>query len=107
MNQASSKETQKTIKVNGLDVAYRFDGPENGHVILIANSLMSDFSMWDWNVPALADRYRVLRYDKRVMVDHKQLLPLTASHNWLMMPLHYWTLSKLVRCISLAYRWAE
>ena len=65
MNQASSKETQKTIKVNGLDVAYRFDGPENGHVVLIANSLMSDFSMWDWNVPALADRYRVLRYDKR------------------------------------------
>ena len=65
MNEASSKETQKTIKVNGLDVAYRFDGPENGHVILIANSLMSDFSMWDWNVPALADRYRVLRYDKR------------------------------------------
>ena len=45
MNEASSKETQKTIKVNGLDVAYRFDGPENGHVILIANSLMSDFSM--------------------------------------------------------------
>ena len=65
MNQTSSKQAQNTIKVNGLDVAYRFDGPENGHVILIANSLMSDLSMWDWNVPALADRYRVLRYDKR------------------------------------------
>ena len=65
MNQTSGKQAQNTIKVNGLDVAYRFDGPENGHVILIANSLMSDLSMWDWNVPALADRYRVLRYDKR------------------------------------------
>ena len=65
MNQTSSKQAENTIKVNGLDVAYRFDGPENGHVILIANSLMSDLSMWDWNVPALADRYRVLRYDKR------------------------------------------
>jgi 3-oxoadipate enol-lactonase len=26
---------------------------------------MANGSMWDWNVPALADRYRVLRYDKR------------------------------------------
>ncbi len=65
MNQTSSKQVQNTIKVNGLEVAYRFDGPEDGHVILMANSLMSDSSMWDWNVPALADRYRVLRYDKR------------------------------------------
>ena len=55
----------KTVKVNGVDIAYRFDGPENGHVLLMANSLMANGSMWDWNVPALADRYRVLRYDKR------------------------------------------
>ena len=61
----TQKHEQKTISVNGLEVAYRFDGPEDGHVILMANSLMSNYSMWDWNVPALADRYRVLRYDKR------------------------------------------
>ena len=61
----TQKQEQKTISVNGLEVAYRFDGPEDGHVILMANSLMSNYSMWDWNVPALADRYRVLRYDKR------------------------------------------
>ena len=61
----TQKQEQKTISVNGLEVAYRFDGPEDGHVVLMANSLMSDYSMWDWNVPALADRYRVLRYDKR------------------------------------------
>ncbi len=61
----TQKQGQKTISVNGLEVAYRFDGPEDGHVVLMANSLMSDYSMWDWNVPALADRYRVLRYDKR------------------------------------------
>jgi 3-oxoadipate enol-lactonase len=55
----------QTAKVNGVDVAYRFDGPKDGHVLLMANSLMANGSMWDWNVPALADRYRVLRYDKR------------------------------------------
>ena len=55
----------KTAKVNGVDVAYRFDGPEDGRVLLVANSLMANGSMWDGNVAALADRYRVLRYDKR------------------------------------------
>jgi 3-oxoadipate enol-lactonase len=55
----------KTVNVNGVDIAYRFDGPENGRVLLVANSLMANGSMWDWNVPAFADRYRVLRYDKR------------------------------------------
>ena len=55
----------KSVKVNGADVAYRFDGPEDGRVVLVANSLMANGSMWDGNVAALADRYRVLRYDKR------------------------------------------
>ena len=54
---------KKTL--NGIDVNYRFDGPENGRVVLLSNSLMSDHTMWDVNVPALADRYRVLRYDTR------------------------------------------
>lgn len=63
--QVTQKQENQKIKANGLDVAYRFDGPEDGHVVLMANSLMSNYTMWDWNVPALADRYRVLRYDKR------------------------------------------
>ena len=55
----------KTVNVNGVDIAYRFDGPQDGPVLLLANSLMANGSMWDWNMPAFADRYRVLRYDKR------------------------------------------
>ena len=58
-------QDQQTIQVNGIDVAYRFDGPKEGRVLLVANSLMANGSMWDSNVPALADRYRLLRYDKR------------------------------------------
>ena len=53
------------ITVNGVKTAYRFDGPEQGRVVLLSNSLMSNFTMWDWTVPALTDRYRVLRYDTR------------------------------------------
>ncbi len=58
-------QDQKIIKVNGVDIAYRFDGPQDAPVLLVANSLMANGSMWDGNIPALADRYRVLRYDKR------------------------------------------
>lgn len=57
--------TTQTIKTNGVDTAYRFDGPENGHVVLMSNSLMSNHRMWDWTIPALTDKYRVLRYDMR------------------------------------------
>jgi 3-oxoadipate enol-lactonase len=54
-----------SVSVNGAEIAYRFDGPTDGHVVLMSNSLMSNWDMWDWTVPALADRYRVLRYDTR------------------------------------------
>ena len=53
------------IKVNGVELACRFDGPEKGRVVMMSNSLMSDYTMWDATVPALTDRYRVLRYDTR------------------------------------------
>ena len=62
----SAQTTGKTsIKVNGIDIAYRFDGPENGHVVLLSNSLMSNYAMWDCTIPALTDWYRTLRYDTR------------------------------------------
>ncbi len=53
------------VKVNGVEIAYRFDGPAQGQVVLLSNSLMSNYDMWDWTLPALTDRYRVLRYDTR------------------------------------------
>ena len=53
------------VSVNGAEIACRFDGPAGGRVVLMSNSLMSNWDMWDWTVPALADRYRVLRYDTR------------------------------------------
>lgn len=54
-----------TVNVNGVDIAYRFDGPARGRVVLLSNSLMSNYDMWDGTMPALTDRYRVLRYDTR------------------------------------------
>jgi 3-oxoadipate enol-lactonase len=53
------------ITVNGIDVNYTFDGPASGPVITMSNSLSSNLSMWDPQIPALTSRYRVLRYDTR------------------------------------------
>ena len=54
------------IDVNGTTFHYRFDGPENGSVVMLSNSLASDLTMWDIQIPALVEAgYRVLRYDSR------------------------------------------
>ncbi|MCX5819477.1 MAG: alpha/beta fold hydrolase [Deltaproteobacteria bacterium] len=52
--------------VNGIKLHYRFDGPENGEVIMFSNSLASDLTMWDFQItPFSKAGYRILRYDSR------------------------------------------
>jgi 3-oxoadipate enol-lactonase len=55
----------QNIQANGIDIAYRIDGPADAPVVVMSNSLMSNLQMWDDTVPSLTDRYRVLRYDTR------------------------------------------
>jgi 3-oxoadipate enol-lactonase len=53
-------------EVNNTSLNYRFDGPERGPVIMLSNSLASDLSIWELQVPALVHAgYRVFRYDSR------------------------------------------
>ena len=53
------------VAANGISFNYRFDGPPNRPVVMLGNSLMSDLSMWEPQVAALTERFRVLRYDTR------------------------------------------
>lgn len=53
------------IDVNGARLHYRFDGPEDAPVLVLANSLGTDPGMWEPQLPAFARRFRVLRYDSR------------------------------------------
>jgi 3-oxoadipate enol-lactonase len=47
------------------EVHHRFDGPADAPALVLSNSLGSTLAMWDPQVPALASRFRVLRYDHR------------------------------------------
>jgi 3-oxoadipate enol-lactonase len=51
--------------VNGTRIAYTLDGPAGAPVLTMSHSLSADHSMWDPQMPALTDAYRVLRFDTR------------------------------------------
>jgi 3-oxoadipate enol-lactonase len=51
--------------MSAVEVAYREDGPAGAPVVVLSNSLGADRAMWDPQVPALAERYRVVTYDAR------------------------------------------
>ncbi len=54
------------ITANGISINYRFDGPEDGPVVMLSNSLLSNLTMWDDQIaPLTAAGFRVLRYDQR------------------------------------------
>ena len=53
------------IEANGVELNYRFDGPEDAPVVVMSNSLSTSLEMWDWQLSALTDKYRMLRWDKR------------------------------------------
>src|SRR5579864_79741 len=50
---------------NGARLNYRFDGPDTAPVLVLSNSLGTNLSMWDPQIPALTAQFRVLRYDTR------------------------------------------
>jgi 3-oxoadipate enol-lactonase len=44
---------------------HRFDGVEDGPVLVLSNSLGTTMDMWEPQLPAFSQRFRVLRYDTR------------------------------------------
>jgi 3-oxoadipate enol-lactonase len=47
------------------ELAYRIQGEPGDPPLVLANSLGTDMSMWNPQAPALAQRFRLLRYDAR------------------------------------------
>lgn len=55
----------KIADLGDVRLHYRIDGPEDGAPVVFANSLGTDFRLWDPIMPLLPDGLRILRFDKR------------------------------------------
>jgi len=65
MNTASGNPTLHFTAGDGTAIAYRWDGPQDAPVLVLANSIATTLHMWDGTIPALTAHFRVLRYDFR------------------------------------------
>lgn len=57
--------TVQKVQVGDIQMAFRWDGNLDGPVIMMAHAMGTSHRIWDNQVPALVDRYRILRYDWR------------------------------------------
>ncbi|MGA0597993.1 3-oxoadipate enol-lactonase [Enterovirga sp. CN4-39] len=53
------------IEIQGESFHVQIDGAEGNPVLLLSNSLSSDMTMWEDQLPTWAERFRVVRYDQR------------------------------------------
>lgn len=51
--------------IRGEPFNIRFDGPADAPVLLLSNSLGTNLTMWDPQIPEWSKHFRVLRYDSR------------------------------------------
>lgn len=57
------KVREDSVDVQGCHLFYEVQG--SGHPVLLIHGGLGDRRMWDHQVPALAERYEVIRYDTR------------------------------------------
>lgn len=79
-------------RVNGVVIHYELSGNPGGRAIVFANSLGTDFRIWNAVTPALEDEFRILLYDERghglsdappapyAMTDHVQDIAALLDH---------------------------
>ena len=51
--------------MTAVEVPYKVDGPDDAPVLVLSNSIGSTSAMWDPQMPALSERFRVVRYETR------------------------------------------
>jgi pimeloyl-ACP methyl ester carboxylesterase len=54
-----------SVQIPGGELFTRMDGDSGKPWLVLSNSLASDHTMWDGQMPLLTERYRVIRYDTR------------------------------------------
>src|SRR5262245_39562829 len=65
LSSAAKAGDDMLVQTNGVRLNAEVEGREGAPWLTFSNSLATDLTMWDAQVAALKDRYRILRYDKR------------------------------------------
>ena len=52
-------------QVHGITINYAIDGPEASPVVICSHCLAGDFTVWDAQITALRENFRILRFDTR------------------------------------------
>jgi 3-oxoadipate enol-lactonase len=58
-------EGKMKARVNGFEIYYEMEGPEDAPLVTFNHSLATNLSLWQLQLPALLSGYRVLRLDMR------------------------------------------
>jgi 3-oxoadipate enol-lactonase len=53
------------VGLTAIEAPFRVDGPDDAPPLVLSNSLGSTSEMWDPQIPALSERFRVIRYEIR------------------------------------------
>ncbi len=53
------------IEVDGCALHVEVEGPSDAPALMLSNSLGTDLGMWDAQVESFAERFRLIRYDRR------------------------------------------
>jgi 3-oxoadipate enol-lactonase len=53
------------VEANGIEFNVKIDGHRGSPWLVLSNSLATNLAMWDRQVEAMRDRFRILRYDQR------------------------------------------
>jgi 3-oxoadipate enol-lactonase len=57
--------TRSSAVINGHEIAYSLDGDQHRPVVVLSHALATSMDIWAYQLPLLAHRFRVLRYDLR------------------------------------------
>ena len=53
------------ISANGINIRYADEGIKNGPVVMMSHSLSAELGMWEPQVAALKNQFRIIRFDTR------------------------------------------
>ena len=66
LNTESQKDrVDEKVRVGKINVAYQWDGLEDGPIIMMAHAMGTSHKIWDQQISVLKNKYKILRYDWR------------------------------------------